>query len=325
MKSLASTCATSLAGMPSVGLGTYMIAPDQIQQAIHSAIAVGYRRIDCAPVYFNEAAIGDALQQEFMASATASSSKDALTRDQLFVTSKLPGCFHRPQHVELAVKKSLADLRLEYLDLYLIHWPVAMKYVEIDFSQRGWPDEAIDDGGGGSLIDPTVSIHDTWRAMEGLVERGLVRHIGVSNVPVALLHELMTRASIPPAVNQVELHPYLQQSKLLNYCHARGIHVQAYAPLGTPGVKESDEPVLLDDPLLTELSTSKNITVAQLCLAWALQRGTSVVAKSASPTRQAENIQSATYHNSDDSTIPFLTDDEMKRISQLDRHYRFFR
>lgn len=306
MTSLASTCA-SLA-MPPIGLGTYGIPPSSVPQAISTAIASGYRRIDCAPVYFNEDAIGDALQSEF--------NSGTIDRKDLFITSKLPGPFHHREHVEIAVRKTLNDLRLDYLDLYLIHWPIAFKYVDIDPNKRGYDNEDIDNSNGGELIDPTVSVAETWSAMEDLVDKGLVRHIGVSNFPVSLLHELMTSCRVKPAVNQVEIHPYLQQTKLLNYCAARGVHVQAYSPLGTPGYKENDEPSILDDPVLKDMAKKKAVTVGQLALAWSLQRGCSVTPKSVSDHRQKENLASAKVS---------LTDEEMQEFAQLDRGYRFFR
>jgi len=220
--------------------------------------------------------------------------------------------------VELALKKTLSDLRLDYLDLYLIHWPVSFHFVDIDPNIRGYPDKAIDDSGDGKNIDSTVSVHETWRAMEALVDKGLVRHIGVSNFPFSLLHELLTSTRIHPAVNQVELHPYNQQRNLLKYCHKRGVHVQAYSPLGTPGYKENEEPTVLDDPVLFEMARKRGITVSQLCLMWALHRGTSVVAKSASEAHQRENIAVL-------QSAPPLSEEELGRIDGLDRGYRYFR
>lgn len=182
--------------------------------------------------------------------------------------------------------------------------------------------------------------------MEELVEEGLVRSIGVSNFPVSLLHELMAGDhKIPPSVNQVEMHPYLQQSKLLAYCRKREVHVQAYSPLGSAGYKEADDPTLLEDPVLQKIATNHNTTVAQICLAWALLRGTSVVVKSASPVRQQENWESVSCASSDgknddasaaappsrrvsgDSgydTIA-LSDEELAEIEGLERGHRFFR
>lgn len=287
-----------------------------VPAAIRSALWVGYRRIDCAPVYFNEDLVGDALQ-EAMADRI-------VTREDLFVVSKLASPFHRREHVEPALRKTLSDLRLDYLDLYLVHWPVAFYPVAISALSdpttiRGWSNEDIDESDGGKRIDPTVSIHETWQAMEALVDQGLVRHIGVSNFPVALLHELMTQARIPPAVNQCEAHPYLQQIKLVEYCTARDVHFQAYSPLGTPGFKERDEPVVLDDPVLNEIANRHGVSVAAVCLAWAVQRGTSVLAKSMNPQHQRDNLEAAA-----DTEIG-LSEDEMAAIASLDRGYRFFR
>lgn len=304
-----------------IGLGTYLMTKNsennnnEIISSIRSAIQLGYRRIDCAPVYFNEDAVGDALFSAVQDGLVAS-------RSDLFVVSKLASPFHRQEHVGLALRKTLSDLRLDYLDLFLIHWPVAFHYVDInnnDPSVRGWDNEDIDDSDNGKNIDPTVSIHETWQAMEALVDQGLVKYIGVSNFPVSLLHELLTRARIPPAINQVEAHPYLSQSKLLAYCQARNVHFQAYSPLGTPGYKESHEPVVLDDPVIQQLARQYNVTPSQICLAWALQRGTSVVVKSMNPQHQRDNLAVVTGPDLQ------LSHADMERINALDRNYRFFR
>lgn len=297
--------------IPLIGLGTLDIPPGRVPVAIQSALSLGYKRIDCAPVYFNEAEIGDALHH-------AIHIQKEIGRQDLYIVSKLASPFHRKEHVKIGLKKTLTDLRLDYLDLYLVHWPQAFNYVDIDPNQRGYINEDIDDSGNGKFIDTTVSVHETWKAMEELVDEGLVRAIGVSNFPVSLLHELMTQATIPPAVNQVEAHPYLQQTKLLQYCQKRGVHFQAYSPLGSPGYKQANEPTLLEDPTLRRIAEAHNVTVAQICIAWALQRGTSVVAKSATPGRQKENL-------SVDLNEIQLSEMELKEIEGLERGYRFFR
>jgi len=294
-----------------IGLGTMELnGPEMVRSAMQSAISLGYKRIDCAPVYFNEEHIGDALQNEFKSGT--------IQRQDLFLTSKLASPFHKRDLVEPALLKTLSDLRVDYLDLFLIHWPVAFYPVPIDMSVRGWPDDAVDDSDGGKNIDPSVTVKETWMAMEELVDKGLVRNIGVSNFPVALLHELLADCKIKPSVNQVEIHPYLQQRKLIDYCKARGVHVQAYSALGTAGYKEPGEPSVLDDPVLSDIASKRGMSVAQLCLAWSMQRGCSVVAKSASPKRQKENLLL-------EIDQPQLSEAEMKHIEELDRGYRFFR
>ncbi len=309
-----STSAASAFNMPRVGLGTFGLNPADAKTTINEALSLGYRLFDCAPVYFNEDAVGDAFHE-----ATT-----GVPRSDVFITSKLAGPFHRPEHVEPALRKTLNDLRLGYLDLFLIHWPVAFKYVDFDPSVRGWDNEDIDDSGGGKLIDNTVSLRDTWHAMESLVDKGLVKHIGVANFPVMLLHDLLSYSRIQPAVNQVEIHPYNQQQKLLEYCNFRNITVQAYSPLGTPGYKERDEPHILSDPVLTNMAKSKGITVAQLCLQWSLQRGCSVIAKSSNIRHLEENLV-VNYKNEFVTGAVQLSSDEMDKIAALDRGYRFFR
>jgi len=291
--------------MPPIGLGTFKIDQSEVSQTLGSAILdVGYRRLDCAPVYFNEASIGDVLQEEIF---------PVVPRSELYLVSKLASPFHT--QVEAALRKTLSDLRTDYLDLFLIHWPVASKTVPIS-DGRGWENEDIDDSADGANIDTTVSIHDTWRSMEELVDKGLVREIGVSNFPAILLHELLSRARIPPAVNQCECHPYLQQRNLIEYCRSRGVQFQAYSPLGTVGYKESAEPVVLDDPILQQIAARHNVSTAQVALAWSLQRGNSVVVKSTKRERLEENLVAFKLK---------LSEEDMDAIASLTTNHRFFR
>ncbi|GKZ00463.1 hypothetical protein MPSEU_000998800 [Mayamaea pseudoterrestris] len=291
-----------------IGLGTYLMEKSQVRSAIRSALEIGYRRIDTAPVYFNEDAVGDALLEAIQ--------EGIVSRQDLFIVSKLPCPMHR--HVELAVKKTLSDLRLEYLDLYLIHWPVAFYYKEgmVQFDKRGYDNEDIDDSANGSRIDPTVSIHETWASMQELVRKGLVRHIGVSNFPVMLLHELLSQGKEPlPVINQCEAHPYLQNTKLMAYCNHRNIHFQAYIPLGaSPSSEESV--LLLQDAAIINLASKYKATPAQICIAWALQRGTSIVVKSTLVEHQQDNWNASKLT---------LEDEDMEAIARLNYNYRFFR
>ena len=289
--------------MPKIGLGTYMLSRHDVRSTILKALELGYRRIDCAPVYFNEDVIGDVLSEQKI-----------VPREELFIVSKLASPFHKQQYVEQALLKTLADLRLDYLDLYLVHWPIAFKYVPINQKIRGYANEDIDDSGGGKNIDPTVSLLETWRGMEDLVRKGLVRHIGVSNVPIALLGELLANdIRVRPAINQVELHPLLQQSNLVQYCLQNDIQVQAYSPLGSPGNKGSHEPAVLD--AVQEVAAAAG-TAAQVAIAWALQRGTTVVVKGTSEVHLKENLN---------AELITLKSSQVKKIDKLNRNYRFFR
>jgi alcohol dehydrogenase (NADP+) len=311
--------------MPPIGLGTFLMDRNHVTSALQTALDIGYRRIDCAPVYFNEDVVGDALYDILK--------QGLVPRRDLFVLSKLASPFHSPQHVEMACRKTLADLRLDYLDLYLVHWPVAFKHVPLDLTTRGYPDEEIDNSAGGLNIDETVSIHDTWQAMERLVQTGLVRAIGVSNFPVMLLHELLSKATIPPVVNQCERHPYLQQTRLVQYCLRRGIHFQAYSPLGTPGFRESAEPNVLQDPTLVQIARRHNVTTAEISIAWAFQSVAqsnsssmmSIVTKSTSPLHQRLNFEAAAESGSDRAQRIVLSTEDLEEIAKLDRGYRYFR
>lgn len=202
-----------------------------------------------------------------------------------------------------------------------MHWPVAFYPVPIDPSKRGWETEAIDDSNKGMNIDESVSIHETWKGMEEVLRLGLVRRIGVSNMPVMLLHELMSQAVTPPAVNQVELHPYLQQSNLVAYCQRHGVRVQAYSPLGTPGYKEANEPSVLSDHVIQRIANAHSVTCAQICLAWALQRGTTLVVKSVNEKHLRENL----IATAEAPSSIHLSEEELAEIASLDRSYRFFR
>ena len=310
MAALSAMNSSSSLPFPSIGWGSFGLERSSASASLSAAIRLGYRRIDCAPVYFNEDVIGDALHNILEV-------EKLVERKDLYIVSKLASPFHRKEHVELAVRKTLNDLRIDYLDLYLIHWPVAFNFVPIDLSQRGFVDEEIDDSGDGNRIDPSVSVHETWEAMEQMVEKGLVKNIGVSNFPVMLLHELLAKARIKPLVNQCEAHPYLPNTKLMNYCKHRGVHFQAYSPLGTPGFKEDGEPTILDDPVLQRIAESHDASVPQVCLAWALQRNTSVVVKASSESHLESNMKALDVR---------LSKEDIHSVEELGRrNYRFFR
>ena len=216
-----------------------------------------------------------------------------------------------------ALEKSLEDLGLDFLDLYLVHFPIALAFVP--FETRYPPEWVHDpDGDAAGLVESRVPLERTWHAMEDLVRGGLVGDIGVCNYGVSLLRDCLNYADIPPAVLQVELHPYLTQRKLLRFCREQDVAVTGFSPLGAGSYVElgmaGEADSVLTEPVVTEIGTRLGRSPAQVVLRWALQRGTSVVAKSARPERLAENLALFDFE---------LTRDDVRRISALDRHRRF--
>lgn len=285
--------------MPILGLGTWKSEPGDVYRAVKAALDLGYRHIDCAPIYGNEPEVGRAFAESFSAGG--------VTRDQVWITSKLWNNAHDPDDVRPALEKTLSDLRLDYLDLFLVHWPVAFRR------------ELLFPGSGTDMIGPdTLPLSATWRAMEALVGDGLCRHIGVSNFSVPKLEALLGTARRKPEVNQVELHPYLQQPGMLDFCRRNGIHLTAYSPLGSPdrpaALKAADEPALLADPAVAAIAKRRGLAPAQVLIAWAIGRETAVIPKSISPERMRQNLAAAGVT---------LTAGEMAAIGELDRHRRY--
>ena len=295
--------------MPTVGLGLWKIDPGAVADAVYQAIKVGYRHLDSAADYGNEKEVGEGI---------ALAITDGLcSRDELWVTSKLWNTYHRREHVEAACRKSLEDLGLDYFDLYLVHFPIALSYV--DFNDR-YPPEWIFDPEAenpGMRLD-AVPLSETWGAMEKLVEVGLCRQIGICNYSTSLVHDLMSYARIKPAMLQVESHPYHTQEALLRTAQQYGIAVTAFSPLGALSYVSLDM-ATVNDSVLTEpvvMAAAQRIgaTAAQVVLCWGIQRGTAVIPKTSNPQRLVENL-----HLSELS----LNEDEMAAISALNQNRRF--
>ncbi|XP_071089915.1 1,5-anhydro-D-fructose reductase-like [Haliotis cracherodii] len=288
--------------MPVFGLGTWQSPKGEVAEAVKAAIAYGYRHIDCAWVYGNEAEVGQAIKAKI--------DDGTVKREDLFITTKLWNTFHRPDLVEGAMKDSLERLGLSYVDLYLIHWPVAFKEGTGEIMPRD---------ADGILILSDADYLDTWKEMELLVEKGFTKSIGVSNFNSEQLQRLLQTEGLKyaPVTNQVEINPYIPNNKLISFCREKGIAITAYSPLGS-----ADHPAfrsdaafrrLFDEPSLQEIGKKYGKTVAQVVLRWGLQRDTIVIPKSVTPSRIKENFQVFDFQ---------LTEEEMNVVSALDRNFR---
>ena len=279
--------------MPNLGLGTWRADPGKVGAAVEAAITeYGYRHIDCASIYKNEPEIGQAFNKVF--------SSGKVAREDIFITSKLWNTEHHPDNVEAACRKTLADLQLDYLDLYLIHWGIAFAHSD-DL-------EPVRDG---MVITEPVSMQDTWRAMENLVEKGLVKSIGVANFTAPMIVDLLTYAKVKPVMNQIEIHPYHSQSELVAYCQKQQIQVTAYSPLGS-FVDLPAKPI--KDQVVIDIATTHHKTPAQVLLRWSLQRGLIAIPKSVNLGHVAENIDVFDFK---------LSAAEMDQINNLNKDQRF--
>jgi len=282
--------------IPIIGLGTWKSEKNLVGNAVKFAIInAGYRHIDCASIYQNEKEIGEIFKNIF---------NKRIKREKVFITSKLWNTDHKRQDVEKACKLTLYDLQLKYLDLYLIHWGVAFKH--------GGDLEPIDKNG--KAITAPISIQETWQAMEDLVKKGLAKSIGVANFTTMMLVDLLTYAKIKPVANQIELHPYNTQTKLVDFCKYKNIVVTAYSPLGRQGATTIQRPKLFSEPLIKKLASKYKKTEAQILLNWGIGRNTVVIPKSVHLQRIKENFDIFNFE---------LSQEDQNKIEELNRNHRF--
>ncbi|CAN4125888.1 unnamed protein product [Withania somnifera] len=285
--------------MPMMGLGVWRMEGKDIKNLLINAIKIGYRHFDCAADYQNEAEVGEALAEAFQTGL--------VKREDLFITTKLWNSDHG--HVLEACKDSLKKLRLDYLDLYLVHFPVATRHTGVGTTASALGEDSVLD------IDTTISLETTWRGMEDLVSLGLVHSIGISNYDIFLTRDCLAYSKVKPAVNQIETHPYFQRESLVRFCQKHGICVTAHTPLG--GAAANTEwfgtVSCLEDPALKGLAEKYKKTVAQVILRWGIQRNTVVIPKSSKLERLQENFDVFDFE---------LTKEDMDLIKSLDRNYR---
>jgi alcohol dehydrogenase (NADP+) len=294
------------AKIPAVGLGTFgsdRFSGEQIAAAVKGALEAGYRHIDCASVYGNEHQVGPVLREALNA---------GLRREELWITSKLWNDKHDEQDVIPSCEKSLRDLQLDYLDLYLVHWP---------FPNYHAPGVGVDSR------DPYARpyIHEnymkTWRQMEQLVKRGLVRHIGTSNMTIPKLKLLLRDAEIKPAANEMELHPHFQQPELFHFVVDNGLVPIGFSPIGSPTRPDRDktpeDTVDIEDPVVVKIAQRLNVHPAVVCVKWAVQRGQVPIPFSIHRDQYLSNLRAAV-------TEP-LTDEEVQEIAGIDRNCRLIK
>ncbi|XP_020596277.1 NADP-dependent D-sorbitol-6-phosphate dehydrogenase-like [Phalaenopsis equestris] len=285
--------------MPVIGLGVWRMEGQSIRDLLLAAIKIGYRHFDCAADYKNESEVGQGLAEAFQTGL--------VKREELFITTKLWNSDHG--HVLEACKDSLKKLQLEYLDLYLVHFPVATRHTGVGTTDSVLAEDGVLD------IDTSISLETTWHGMEDLVSKGLVRSIGISNYDIFLTRDCLAYSKIKPAVNQIESHPYFQRDSLVKFCQKHRICVTAHTPLGGAAANTEWFGSLscLDDPTIQELAKKYDKTVAQFILRWGIQRNTVVIPKSSKLERLQENFQVFDFT---------ISDEDMNRIMAIDRNYR---
>lgn len=285
--------------MPAIGLGTWKMEDGTATEAVKTALESGYRHIDCAPIYLNEADVGAAFETVFQ--------QGDIKRFDVWVTSKLWCNRHRPDLVKGALEATLADLKLKYLDLFMIHWPIVFR---ADVHRPEQPEDFV------RLEE--MPIIDTWRALEACVDAGLCRNIGVCNFSVKKLKSLLPECRIKPSANQVECHPFFPQSDLFEFCKSEQIQLVAYSPLGSGDRPErmrgASDPNLFEHPLIMKIANRRKISTGQVMLAWAVTRGSVAIPKSSNPGRMVENLATGSIE---------LSSQEMASIDSIEILHRY--
>ncbi|KAJ5329080.1 hypothetical protein N7541_000790 [Penicillium brevicompactum] len=284
------------AEIPALGLGTWQSQPGEVARAVSHAIKVGYRHIDAALCYQNENEVGQGIKEAIDAGI--------VTRKDLFVTTKLWSSYH--SRVEEGLQQSLTNLGLDYVDLYLVHWPLAMNP---NGNHPLFP--KLEDGSRDIVHDH--SHVTTWKSMEKLVGNGKVKAIGVSNYSVQYLEELLPQATIVPAVNQIENHPSLPQQDTVDFCNKAGIHITAYSPLGSTG-----SPMFTAEPIVA-IAKKRGVTPASILLSYHIARGSSVLAKSVTPARIEANRADLIKLDDEDLAVLRKYSDGLKAEGKLQR------
>jgi alcohol dehydrogenase (NADP+) len=297
---------SSGARIPGLGLGTFgsdHVSHSAVADAVRYALSIGYRNLDCASVYNNEAHIGRALKDLFA---------EGMSRDEVWITSKLWNDKHDENDVVAACQKSLSDLQIDYLDLYLIHWPFPNHHpAGCDVTSRS--------------AHAVPYIHEnymrTWRKMEELVKRGLVRHIGTSNMTIPKMRLLLRDATIKPAANEMELHPHFQQPEFFRYLIKNGVQPIGYSPIGSPARPERDRTPAdtspVEDPVICQIARRLQVHPAVVCIKWAVQRGQVPIPFSTNPRNILANLLAVTGEP--------LTEEDMGAIEKVDRNCRLIK
>lgn len=294
--------------LPQIGMGTWKHNGERATTAVYNGLKVGYRLIDGACDYGNEKECGEGLKRAI--------ADGVVCREDVWVVSKLWNTFHRKEHVKEAVMRSLSDWGVSYFNLYYVHFPISLKYIS---PAERYPPGWYVDGKSKVEHDP-VPFRDTWEALEELVDLGLIKHLGVSNMCSALLMDMMSYARVKPSVLQIEIHPYNVQERAVQYARMQGLQVTAYSSFGPLGFRELNTPKslrtqqLFTHPTVTAIAVVHNATPAQVVLRWATQRGLAIIPKSDREQQMRENLESIKI---------MLTEKEMQTLSGLDVGLRF--